>query len=79
MAEKTQPTPEVMDLTLVCQSFPRLPDPLIPRDNLLNTVELMFGDEIELVMIEGGRRFGKNYASCLVCTATCRSYILGVY
>ena len=60
MAEKTQPTPEGMDLTLVCQSFPRLPDPLIPRDNLLNTVDLMFGDEIELVMIEGGEGLGKT-------------------
>jgi ATP/maltotriose-dependent transcriptional regulator MalT len=60
MAEKTQQILEVMDLTCVCQSFPRLPTPLIPRDNLLKTIDLMFGDEIELVMIEGGEGLGKT-------------------
>jgi hypothetical protein len=60
MAEKAQSMPEVMDLTLVCHSFPRLPELLIPRDNLLNTVERMFGGEIELVMIEGGEGLGKT-------------------
>jgi len=59
MAEEIQPTPEVMDLTLICQSFPRLPKPLIPRDNLLNTIEFMFAGEIDLVMIEGARAWGK--------------------
>jgi hypothetical protein len=52
--------PEVMDLTTICQSFPRIPELLIPRDNLLNTIERMFGGEIELVMIEGEEGLGKT-------------------
>jgi hypothetical protein len=46
MKKKAQSELEVLDLTLVCQSFPRLPEPLIPRDNLLNTIERMFRGEI---------------------------------
>jgi hypothetical protein len=60
MEEKAQSKLEVMHLTLVCQSFPRLPEPLIPRDNLLNTIERMFAGEIELVMIEGDEGLGKT-------------------
>ena len=60
MAEKIRSMPEVMDLTLVCHSFPRLPELLIPRDNLLDTIERMFGGEIELVMIEGSEGLGKT-------------------
>jgi hypothetical protein len=60
MTEQTQPIPEVMDLTLVSHSFPRLPELLIPRDNLLNTIERMFGGAIELVMIEGDEGLGKT-------------------
>ena len=49
-----------MDLTLVCQSFPRLHVPLIPRDNILDTIERMFEGEIELVVIEGREDLGKT-------------------
>jgi len=60
LGEKTQSTLEVMDLTTICHSFPQMPELLIPRDNLLNTVERMFGGDIELVMIEGEEGLGKT-------------------
>ena len=60
MEEKTPSTLEIMDLTRICQSFPRLPEPLISRDNLLDTIERMFGGAIEIVMIEGDEGLGKT-------------------
>ena len=60
MQEKRRSKPEVTDLPLVCQSVPGLPVPLIPRDNILDTIERMFEGEIELVAIEGGEGFGKT-------------------
>ena len=51
---------EIMDLSLVCQSFPRLREPLIPRDNILDTIERMFEGEIELVAVEGDEGMGKT-------------------
>jgi hypothetical protein len=60
MTEQTHPIPAVMDLALCSHSFPRLPELLIPRDNLLNTIERMLGGAIELVMIEGDESLGKT-------------------
>ena len=44
---------EVMDLTAVCQSFPRMPVPEVHRDNILSTMDAVFGGETELVVVEG--------------------------
>lgn len=60
MEQKTLSKIEVMDLTLVCQSFPRLPEALIPRDNILDTIERMFQGGIKIVMIEGDEGLGKT-------------------
>ena len=60
MGEATRSNLEVMNLTLVCQSFPRLREPLIPRDNILDTIERMFEGEIELVAVEGDEGMGKT-------------------
>jgi hypothetical protein len=60
MAEKTRSILEVMDLTLVCHGFHRLPELSIPRDNLLNTIERMFEGGIKLVMLEGSEGLGKT-------------------
>lgn len=51
---------EVMDLTTVCQSFPELPRPLIPRDHILNTIDDIFEGETQLVVVEGPEGSGKT-------------------
>jgi KaiC/GvpD/RAD55 family RecA-like ATPase len=60
MEQKGLLTLEVMDLTLVCQSFPREPMPEIRRDNILDTIERTFAGDNEVVMIEGGEGLGKT-------------------
>lgn len=51
---------EVMDLTVVCQSFPRMPVPEVHRDNILSTMDAVFGGETELVVVEGEEGIGKT-------------------
>ena len=60
MEQRVQRQLEVMDLTLVCQSFPREPMPEIRRENILDTIERTFAGDIEVVMIEGGEGLGKT-------------------
>ncbi len=42
---------EIMDLTLVCQSFPSISKPQIQRDNILETIEAIFDGETERVWL----------------------------
>ena len=51
---------EVMDLTTVCQSFPRVTSPQIPRDNFLDAIDTIFEGEIELIIVEGPEGIGKT-------------------
>ncbi len=51
---------EIMDLTLVCQSFPSISKPQIQRDNILETIEAIFDGETEMVSVEGEEGIGKT-------------------
>jgi len=51
---------EVMDLTVVCQSFPELPEPQIHRENFLDTIDRIFESGTELVVAEGKEGIGKT-------------------
>jgi len=52
--------PVVMDLTVVCDSFPKLPSNLINREHILTTIDTIFDGDTELVMIEGEDGIGKT-------------------
>ncbi len=51
---------EVMDLTTICQSFPEIPEPCIPRENILDTIDRIFEGGTELVVVEGVGSIGKT-------------------
>lgn len=51
---------EVMDLSTVCQSFPRLLEPQIERDNILDAIEMTFAGEAQVLIIEGLEGIGKT-------------------
>lgn len=51
---------KVMDLTMACQSFPELPMPEIHRENILDTIDTLFEQGNELVVIEGEEGIGKT-------------------
>jgi hypothetical protein len=51
---------EIMDLATVCQSFPRLVDPQIERDNILEAIEMTFAGEAQVLIIEGLEGIGKT-------------------
>jgi len=51
---------QVVDPTVICQSFPETPRPEIARDNILSTIETIFQSDIELVAVEGQQGIGKT-------------------
>ena len=51
---------EVMDLTVVCRSFPDTPDSEVRRENLLDTIDTIFGGETRLIVVEGSEGIGKT-------------------
>lgn len=51
---------EIMDLTVVCRSFPQLPLPQIQRENILDTIDTIFEGDTQLLVIEGGEGIGKT-------------------
>lgn len=51
---------EVMDLTVVCRSFPELPLPLIERGNFLDTIDGVFDSGTDVVVAEGEEGIGKT-------------------
>lgn len=55
MAEAT-----IMDLTVVCQSFPEILEPQIHRDNILDTIDTIFKGDTNLIVIEGVEGIGKT-------------------
>lgn len=55
MAEAT-----IMDLTVVCQRFPKPPDPEISRENILEAIDTILEGETKIVVIEGAEEIGKT-------------------
>src|SRR5438874_7277102 len=53
-------TGDPMDLTLACQSFPGSIAHEIPRDNILDTIELIFDGDSTVVVVEGAQGIGKT-------------------
>src|SRR6266516_4455689 len=51
---------QVMDLTVVCHSFPEMPTPRIDRDNLLNLFMKIFTGDTEVLVLEGDEGIGKT-------------------
>ncbi len=52
--------PEVMDLTKISSTFPKLPDPNIKRENILDTVLAIFEGGCGAVLVEGDDGVGKT-------------------
>lgn len=52
-----------LDLNSASFSFPRLPHPQIPRDNILDLIESMFAANLQIVILEGAEGMGKT--SCV--------------
>ena len=51
---------EVMDLTVVCRSFPVSPHPEIHREHFLDTIDKIFEGDTLLVVVEGVDGIGKT-------------------
>lgn len=51
---------EIMDLTVVSQSFPEIVPPLISRENFLDTLDTIFDNGTELIVVEGMEGIGKT-------------------
>ncbi len=51
---------QVMDLTVVAESFPPVPQPEIARDNILDTIDGLFADGTSVVLVEGIEGIGKT-------------------
>ncbi len=51
---------QVIDLTTICNSFPEIPNPLIPRDNILSTFDTIFAGDTQLLIVEGEEEVGKT-------------------
>lgn len=51
---------EVMDLTKVAQSLPSIPEPEIPRENILETIDTIFASGNQIAVIEGVDGIGKS-------------------
>ncbi|MBI1924586.1 ATP-binding protein [Candidatus Poribacteria bacterium] len=51
---------EVMDLTVVCRSFPESPAPEIHREHLLDTIDKIFEGNTHLIVVEGAEGIGKT-------------------
>jgi hypothetical protein len=51
---------EIMDLTVACHSFPELPQPLICRSNILDTIDTILDSDTQIVFVEGQEGIGKT-------------------
>lgn len=51
---------EVMDLTVVCRSFPESPNFEIRREHLLDTIDKIFEGGTHLIVVEGVEGIGKT-------------------
>src|SRR5688572_14161857 len=53
-------TAEILDLTKVSGTFPDLPEPLVPRDNVLDLIDNSFARGFEVFCLEGPEGRGKT-------------------
>ncbi|MDR0139571.1 hypothetical protein RFW18_17595 [Metabacillus idriensis] len=51
---------KIMDLNAACRSFPELSDNDLNRENILDTIDLIFEDETDVILIEGQEGMGKT-------------------
>ncbi len=51
---------EIMDLTTVSTSFPRLLPPQIERENILDAIDMTFAGEAQVLVVEGPEGIGKT-------------------
>ena len=51
---------EIMDLTRICETFPEEPSPNILRNNVLDTVDLVFGQGTRILVVQGPDGIGKT-------------------
>src|SRR5450755_1416237 len=51
---------EIMDLTKVCTSFPRLLPPQIERENILDAIDMAFAGDAQVLIVEGPEGIGKT-------------------
>ncbi len=51
---------EIMDVTVVCRSFPPIPQPQVERENILDIFDTIFEGGSQLLVIEGGEGTGKT-------------------
>ncbi len=50
----------IVDQTVICLSFPEMPERNIERDNILDTIDRILDTDIELVIVEGTDGIGKT-------------------
>lgn len=50
----------VVDLTTICPTFPKLPQPLIERESMLDALDDIFEGDIQVIVIEGKEGIGKT-------------------
>jgi hypothetical protein len=53
MSKHEQPRTEIVDILTVCQYVPELPQPLIPRDGVLHSIDALFQSDYKVVVVEG--------------------------
>ena len=51
---------EVVTLNTICRNFPAEPQPEIHREHLLDTIDGIFKDETQIVIVEGLESIGKT-------------------
>ena len=51
---------EIVDLTTISRGFPQSPVPEILRDNLLETLDVIFNGDTSLIIVEGAEGMGKT-------------------
>jgi hypothetical protein len=51
---------ELVTLATICHSFPSLHGPQVPRDNMIETMDMLFEAGTELIAIEGEEGIGKT-------------------
>src|SRR4051812_45442952 len=51
---------QIVDATTLCQSFPAIKPPVIPRDHILETLEMALGGDLNAISLEGPEGIGKT-------------------
>ncbi|ANF95515.1 hypothetical protein [Paenibacillus bovis] len=51
---------EIMDVTLVCESFPSVPKDIINREHLIDTLDNLFDERCQTIVVEAKAGYGKT-------------------